>query len=59
MLALGTGQPQSTPQRLDDLFRRAGRPALLETGDVVNRDPGQLRELLPAEPGRAWMTADR
>ena len=46
MLALGIGQPQGPGQGGEDLCRRAGRPALLQPGDVVGRHPP------PADPGR-------
>jgi hypothetical protein len=59
VLAISSGQAQRPGQRLDDLFRRVGRPALLEAGDIVDRDPGQQGKLLAAQPGRAPMAVDR
>ena len=49
---VGVREPQRPGQRGEHLRRRRVRPALLEPGDVVDRDPGQLRELLAAQPGR-------
>ena len=59
VLAFGPGQAQCPAEGLDDLARRVGRPALFEAGDVVDRDAGQQRELLAAQPGRAPVAADR
>ena len=58
VLALGSGQAQSPAQGLDDLFRRVGRSALFEAGDVVDGDPGEQGELLAAQPRRAPMASD-
>ena len=58
MLALGRRHPQSPAQSFDGSFRRVGRTALLESGDVVDRDPAELREFLPPQPGRATMPSD-
>jgi NAD(P)-dependent dehydrogenase (short-subunit alcohol dehydrogenase family) len=59
VLAFGAGDAQRPPQRLDDLFGRIGGAALLEAGDVVDRDARQLRQLLAPQPRRAAVTADR
>jgi hypothetical protein len=58
ILALDPGHAQSAAQGLDNLFRRVGRPALTKAGDVVDRDPGQLREFLPIQTGRSPVPAD-
>jgi hypothetical protein len=59
VVPLGDGQPQRAGQRLDHLGRRVGGAALLQPHHVVDRDPGQLREFLAAQPGRPPAAAGR
>ena len=48
VLPLDARQAKGPAQCLDDLLGGVRRAALFESGDVVDRDAGQLRELLAA-----------
>ena len=43
-------QPEGPGERVQDRVGHVLRAALLEPGEVVDADPGQLRELLAAQP---------
>ena len=51
--ALVLAQPQRAGERREHARRRRARAALLEAGEVVDRQAGELRDLLAAQPGRA------
>jgi hypothetical protein len=59
MPGAGADSPQAPGERLDDLRRGCGRAALLEPGQVVDRDAGQSGQLLTAQAGRTTTTGDR
>ena len=51
--ALVLAQPQCAGERREHARRRRARAALLEPGEIVDREAGELRDLLAAQPGRA------
>jgi len=58
-LPFEVGQAKPAGQRLDHLSRRRGRPALFEPGQVVDRDTGEVRELLAPQPRCPTPRTDR
>ncbi len=56
--ALGGVQPERARDRVEHLDARVDRAALLQPGVPGDADPGQLRELLPPQPGGAAAGAD-
>jgi hypothetical protein len=47
--ALGLIELKRTSKRLQDALRRAGRVAALKAAVIVDANPGEERDLLPAE----------
>ena len=55
--ALGAVAAKRTDKRLQDALRDASRVAALEAGVVVDADPGEHRDFLPAKPWNAAVVA--
>jgi hypothetical protein len=51
VVAFGVGELQGACERRGHLRRRRRVPALLQTDHVIDRDPRQLGEILPAQSG--------
>jgi len=51
--ALVLAQTQRAGERREHARRRRARPSLLEAGEIVDREAGELRDLLAAQPGCA------
>ena len=57
MGALGLVQVQGAGDAFQHAVGRAGRPAAFQPGVVVDADPGQERDLFPAQPGHPAVAA--
>ena len=53
MIAFRVREMQGAGECGDHLRRRGRRPSLLQPYDVVDRDPGKLSKLLPAQSSRS------
>ncbi len=51
VLALGLVEAENASQRIEYLLGGLGRPALFQANVVVDADPGQVGDLLAAQPG--------